>query len=198
MRKFFPAMALAVFLLAALPAQAHKVVADAYASGDVIEGEIAFSSGDVAKNALVEVFDDVGDKLGETHTNEKGVFTFKPTRKVVHVFHSDLGGGHVATFKLAVDDLPPIGAPATATGAPSVTELSAKASPPAAAGAALTPEQLNLVAETVRREVKPLRQAISAHTEKNDLQSILGGIGYIIGLFGIGYYVAARRKPKQD
>ena len=189
MRNLFRTMVLAISLLAALPAQAHKVVADAYASGDVLVGEIGFSTGDVAKNALVEVFDDAGNKLGETHTDEKGNFTFKPTQKVTHVFHSDLGGGHVANFKVAVEDLPLMGAPASgAAGTPAAAS---------AAGSALTPEQVNLVAETVRREVKPLRQVLFEYKEKEDVQSILGGIGFIIGLFGVGFYMAARRKLKQ-
>ena len=100
---------------------------------------------------------------------------------------------------MAIEDLPPIGETA-ASGAPAATEAPAVPGAPASAagGAALTPEQLNLVADTVRREVKPLRQVISAYTEKNDLQSILGGLGYIIGLFGIGYYVAARQKLKKN
>lgn len=206
MRNLFLTMALAISLLAALPAQAHKVVADAYASGDVIVGEIGFSTGDVAKNALVEVFDDAGNKLGETHTDEKGNFTFKPTQKVTHVFHSDLGGGHVANFKVAVEDLPLMGAPASgAAGTPAAPALgdstgAAPAGNPAAAaagGSALTPEQVNLIAETVRREVKPLRQVLFEYKEKEDVQSILGGIGFIIGLFGVGFYMAARRKLKQ-
>jgi nickel transport protein len=45
----------------------------------------------------------------------------------------------------------------------------------------------------VRDELRPLRREITAYKEKNDLQSILGGIGYIFGFFGIAYYIAARR-----
>ncbi|NIY97843.1 cobalt ABC transporter permease, partial [Salipiger sp. HF18] len=48
--------------------------------------------------------------------------------------------------------------------------------------------------EAVRDEVRPLRREIAAYREHNDLQSILGGIGYIVGLFGLGFYLAARRK----
>ena len=42
--------------------------------------------------------------------------------------------------------------------------------------------------------MRPLRQEITAYRNHNDLQTILGGIGYIAGLFGLGCYLAARRR----
>lgn len=43
-----------LFLMPVHSALAHKVIASVYASGDVIEGEIGFSNGDMAPNELVE------------------------------------------------------------------------------------------------------------------------------------------------
>ena len=60
----------------------------------------------------------------------------------------------------------------------------------------LTVAERDAIAEAVRNEVRPLRREIAAYKEKNDLQTILGGIGYIAGLFGVGFYVAARRRLK--
>jgi nickel transport protein len=59
---------------------------------------------------------------------------------------------------------------------------------------ALTAAQREIVAEAVRNEMRPLRREIIAMKEKNDLQSILGGIGYIVGLFGLWFFLAARRQ----
>lgn len=57
MKKAFAALLLALALAGgpSVPAWAHKVVAGAYASGDHIEGEIGFSDGSMARNAVVEV-----------------------------------------------------------------------------------------------------------------------------------------------
>lgn len=63
-----------------------------------------------------------------------------------------------------------------------------------ALSAALLAENRELVREMIHKEVTPLRREIAAYKEKNDLQSILGGMGYIAGLFGVFFYVAARRK----
>jgi nickel transport protein len=50
------------------------------------------------------------------------------------------------------------------------------------------------MAAMIRDELRPLRREIAASREHANLQSILGGIGYIMGLFGFGFYIAARRK----
>lgn len=186
MRRFISALALALVLVAGGQAQAHKVVASAYVEGDVVEGEIGFSNGDVAADALVEVFDDAGAKIGEARTDKDGVFRYKPTRQLAHVFRADLGAGHVAKVRMPADELP--GAVGVTVTESVVAAEGAQPVMPASA------EQRAMIAEAVREEIKPLRREIAAYKEKNDLQSILGGIGYIIGLFGVGYYLAARHK----
>ncbi len=196
------ACALVIAISMSFQASAHKVVAGAYASGDHIEGEIGFSDGSVAKNALIEVLAEDGTKLGEAHTGEDGTFTFTPTKRVVHIFHSDLGGGHIANIRLEVADLPtalaaPVNDGTTPAPAPADPALPAAAlvgTGPAQAG--ITDAQRSALTEAVRNEVKPLRREIIALKEKNDFQSILGGIGYIVGLFGLWFFLAARRQKK--
>jgi nickel transport protein len=53
-----------------------------------------------------------------------------------------------------------------------------------------------MIAEAVRREIKPLRKELTAYKEKNDMQSILGGLGYICGIFGLAFFLYARRGAK--
>jgi len=178
---------------------AHKVIADVYVTGDAIEGEIGFSSGDMAADTTVEVFDEAGNKLGEAKTNAEGFFTFTPEKPVTHVFRADLGAGHVAEARIEAADLPKTlaGAGAAPPPADATSATAATAGPAEVADAAnLSEEQRALVAEAVRREIRPLRREIAAYKEKNDLQAIMGGLGYIIGLFGIGFYFAARRSLK--
>lgn len=176
-------VAAAAMLAAAQPAFAHKVVMDAYQSGDSVEGELGFSDGTMSQDTLVEVFDASGAKVGETRTDKDGVFVYKPAAPGSLTFRANLGAGHVGTTTFEAEDAP---APAAAA-----TEAS---SAPAAASGVDVAELTRIVGEQVRREMKPLRQEIFEYKEKNDLQTILGGIGYIVGLFGIGFYVAARRK----
>ncbi|WP_321449749.1 cobalt ABC transporter permease [uncultured Cohaesibacter sp.] len=203
----------------ASPALAHKVIMSAYAEGAVIEGELGFSNGDMSTNTTVEVFDDEGTKLGETKTDEDGIFQYKPTVKVPLTFKANLGAGHIGTFHMAADELPDsIGGDAKENEALAevsavLEEISTGADGDVAVTAGLGPEALQkLIAaevheqleafkpefsKAVRNETKPLRKVISEYTEKNDMQAILGGIGYICGLFGIGFYVAARGERKK-
>jgi nickel transport protein len=206
MNKTFFSLLLALLVAsgASVPAFAHKVVAGAFASGDRIEGEIGFSDGSMAKNVVVEVLAEDGSKLGEARTGEDGTFVFVPTKRVVHVFHADLSGGHVANIRLDVSDLPTTlaatgvdgAAQAPAPAASMDTTPPAALATPAPSAAAITEAQRAALAEAVRNEVKPLRREIIALKEKNDLQSILGGLGYIVGLFGLWLFLAARRQKQ--
>lgn len=198
------------------PAFAHKVIASAYADGDAIEGEIGFSNGTMAKNVVVEILDDSGTKLGEVTTDGEGIFRYQPTKAIALTFRADLGQGHVAVYRMTEDDLPQMDGASvtqeTSTPASSVSSQDATSSSDTAAlvmseSAIASLVQHIIKAEmaalqsdlrkAVRLETKPLRKEIAAYKEKNDLQTILGGVGYIIGLFGIGFYVVARREANK-
>jgi len=192
-------LVLALFLPAS-QALAHKVIASVFASGDQVEGEIGFSNGDMAANTLVEVFDAEGNKLGEATTDESGFFTYKPEKAVPLVFKANLGAGHVAEVSMSVEELPEVAGAAAAAPALEAAGSAAASGSEEAAGApavdvsALLAEQHRMITEAVQKQIIPLRRDIDAYKEKHDMQSIIGGIGYIFGLFGLGFYVAARRK----
>lgn len=186
------AIATLCLALLPLPALAHKVIAAVYPSGAQIEGEIGFSSGDMAENALIIVLDPAGRKLGQTVTDGNGMFTFAPTEVADHVFRADLGAGHVANVTMKADAVARIlGQAKAADTAAFVPQPEADVPAAPSAVAAFDPE---LIASIVRDEMRPLRQEIAAYKEKNDLQTILGGIGYIAGVFGLAFYIAARRR----
>lgn len=195
------ALSLLAFGLLPTSARAHKVIASVYASGSVIEGEIGFSNGDMAADIAVVISDDAGNRLGETRTDGDGFFVFKPTKSVPHVFRANLGAGHVAETRLEGNDLPKIEATPVAAGVISSAKAATAPATPAGAPAdraAFSEEQRLLIAEAVRTEVRPLRREIAAYREKNDLQTILGGIGYIVGLFGLWFFIAARKQRAAD
>lgn len=180
-------------LAAPLPALAHKVIAGVFPSGSAIEGEIGFSSGSMATDTEVVVTGPDGAELGRTRTDANGFFTFIPTVPVAHRFFADLGAGHVADVTMSAEDVAAIlgvAAPEPESPVPAAQDIAR----PTVTVAALTDEERAAIAQVVRDEMRPLRREIAAYREENDLQTILGGIGYIIGLFGLGFYLAARRK----
>ncbi|WP_370209421.1 cobalt ABC transporter permease [Salipiger bermudensis] len=188
---------IAALLSAPLPVLAHKVIAGVFPSGDAIEGELGFSNGDMAAGTEIVVTGPDGAELGRTITDEDGFFLFVPTAPVAHTFRADLGAGHVAEVTMPAEEMAGI----LAAAAPAAPEAEPPAAPApdadadaVASMAPLAETQRRAIAEAVRNEVRPLRREIAAYREHNDLQTILGGIGYIVGLFGLGFYLAARRR----
>ena len=187
-------LCLALALLCApLPALAHKVIAGVFPAGDAIEGELGFSNGDMAVAQEVIVFGPDGSEIGRTITDGDGFFLYTPRQPVAHTFRADMGAGHVAEVTMPAKDVAKImGVAAELVEA--VANDTAANSGASITVASLSDKERLAIAEAVRDEIRPLRREIAAYREKNDLQSILGGIGYIVGLFGLGFYIAARRK----
>ena len=184
-------LVLILTLAAPVPALAHNIISSVFPSGSDIEGEIGFSSGDMATDLLVEVFDEAGNKLGETVTDADGFFVFTPTQPVTHIFRGDLGAGHVAEVLMPAAEV----AGLMGQEAAESTAAASVAAPASVAGLSGLSDQARAeLATMIRTELRPLRQELSAYKNKNNLQTVLGGLGYIAGLFGLGFYIAARRK----
>ncbi|WP_375174965.1 cobalt ABC transporter permease [Pseudooceanicola sp.] len=179
---------------APLPALAHKVIAGVFPSGDAIEGELGFSNGDMAIGTEVVVSGPDGAELGRTVTDEDGFFLYTPTAPVAHTFFANLGAGHVAEVTMTAEDVAGIMGVAAAKEETAPAAEPPTPTPGAITVASLSDEEREAIAQVVRDETRPLRREIAAYREHNDLQTILGGIGYIAGLFGLGFYLAARRK----
>ena len=144
-----------------------------------------------SSGAVIDVFDRAGNKLGEAITDEDGFFVYAPTEPVTHVFKVDLGAGHVAEAEMSGEEIAGI------LGVAALEESAGTPVPAATGGtviASLSNEERLAIAEAVRDEMRPLRRELAAYREKNDLQTILGGLGYIFGLFGLYFYIAARRR----
>lgn len=182
---------LVVALLAPMPAVAHNVIAAVFPSGKDIEGEVGFSNGEMAPDLLIEVFSGAGSKLGETRTDADGFFLFTPTEAVTHIFRGNLGAGHVANITMEVAEVAQILGQSPNAAAASTATVE---TPSAGKAASLSDQTQAELAAMIRNELRPLRQELTAFKNKSNFQSVLGGIGYIFGLFGLGFYIAARRK----
>ena len=150
---------------------AHKVVADVYATDGVVEGEIGFSDGRMARDALVGIFAESGEKLGEVRTDANGFFAYRFPSVQALSFRADLSAGHLARADLAAGDLSAGRADGNAGQKPSTG-----------------------VSSGLRRDILNLRKDIAALRAERCFQDILGGIGFIFGLFGIAAFVMGRQK----
>lgn len=214
---------LAVLLLAlacAHPALAHRVNIFAVSDGTTVSVECRFSRSSPARKSLVTVLDvATGEVLQEGRTDETGCVAFPLTERMRRAasglrFHVNAGEGHQNDFVLEADELgtagnteaaaktgePAASAPMVAAAQQPTGQEARPALPAALPGdsiVTMTREELEaLVAAAVDRRVAPLKRMLAAQTEKGPgMVEILGGIGWILGIFGAAALVMARRRP---
>lgn len=168
---------------------AHNVVAGAYVNGMIIEGEIGLSNGETAlPGVLVEVFDLNDKKIGETQIEADGLFTFTATTAQQHILKANLGAGHVAEIIVEAEEF------ATAQTLVKPTTKKAATLPASAATGISATELEAIVRKAVAQQVKPLQKELRAYKEKVMLRDITGGLGFILGIFGIAAWMATRKQ----
>ena len=188
-------LATAALLVAAGPASAHRLKVFASAIGSSIEGEAYFVGSGPAAGVDVTLRDTADKVLQSGKTGPDGKFALKATGTGDITVTVDAEDGHVARFTVAASELDsnsPAAAP-PATAAPAGDAKPRDASMPAAAPA-VSMADLEIA---VARKVAPLAAEIDALQSALRMQDIIGGIGYIVGIFGLVAFLKARR-PVRD
>ena len=175
---------------------AHKVNIFAYVEGDKVYTESYFSDGKKCVESKIEVFDNQGNKLLEGLTDEEGMFSFKiPPEDVID---GDLkiiltaSMGHRAEYIIRADELGDVSGlieekieePVSAV-SPEVSSVDLK-------------EMQSLIENTLDEKLKPIiremREIRKSQEDRISPTEIIGGIGYIIGIFGIIAYFLSRKR----
>lgn len=181
------------------PVQAHRVNIFAWVQGDMVYTESKFNAGKTVRDGLVEVYDPQGKLLLSGKTDAAGAFSFKVPQ------HSDLrivlkaAMGHQNEWLVRAEEIAPVaGAPAEAPAGlpdhpPAVPVMGGtdqtRATPAADASA---------MAQLLDQKLAPILKKLNQLQSEREpgLREILGGIGYILGLVGVGAYVQFRRREK--
>jgi len=181
-------------LLIPTRALAHKVNVFAWVEGDTVFVEGYYSGKKRAQHSMVEVFNKAGAKLLEGRTNEKGEFSFKRPEETEIRIVLTAGMGHKNDFLLQASDFGlEISSPPTSTPKPQMTTSDSPV-------AAWEPHQLEeIIDKSLDRELAPVIKLIrDTRREGPRFSEILGGIGYIFGLFGVAIYFNNRKRRKQS
>ncbi|MGC9324288.1 MAG: hypothetical protein ACP5G0_06015 [Desulfomonilia bacterium] len=178
-----------VLLLHPAPGNAHKIMAFAYSEGDMVHVEGYFADGKKVENSLVEVFDPEGKKLLEGTTDARGVFSFVmpdvPEVKIVLTASM----GHRAECTVADTSSQTQGIHSTKP--PGKLPRSDHGEQYRAADADLIRE---ILSEELDKKLTPLISEIRTQArEKPSFTEILGGIGYIAGIFGVIMFFMSRK-----
>jgi nickel transport protein len=202
-----PALMLSV-LLCIETAYAHKVHVFATAEGSTISGCAYSSGGGPLKNTALQIRGPGGGRIGETRTDENGNFTFLARRRCDHELVVETVDGHRASFTVKADDLPVF----AVSGGEGPLELEAgeaaaleEGSVPPHAGHSegiredcLSANIEKAAAGSASRQIRSLRRQLRQAEEKVRMRDVIGGIGYLVGITGIVFYILGRRKTGTD
>ncbi len=175
---------------------AHRVNVFAWQEGDTVSVEGKFVGGRPAMNSEVLVQDSSGKIVAQGKTNQKGEWNFllpEGARQNNLKIVLKAGEGHQATWDLEFETNEPKSSEAQ------IVNKSEEGNPVESDSQSVELQIASAVqAERARLEkevIGPLRKQVAELQEPQvGWREIFGGIGWIIGLFGIGAYFKSRSK----
>lgn len=208
-------LCLMLLLACADVAQAHRVNIFAWLEGGTVRVECSFRRDSPVQQGTVIVFDaQTGAELLQGRTDKQGAFAF-PVPDVVRQGHGlririVAGEGHQNEWHMDAAEFSSLLPDGTAATAPETegrivspgTGQAAESDERGAFTPAGTKDGLGLSRKDVEtivdaaldRHLAPLRRALAARDETEPtLRDIVGGLGWIMGLVGIGLYFSRRR-----
>ena len=174
---------LSVLLCTGRPAIAHRVMIFAWEEGGIIHTKSKFSGGKTVKEGKIIVSDLFGNQVLEGKTDNKGEFFFKAPENTGLKIVLQAGMGHRAEW--------------TMSGEEARESISKRESQPVSGAGLSTDEIESAIERAIDKKLKPVIRILVEERESSpSVRDILGGIGYILGLVGIGSYFHYRRKMK--
>lgn len=207
--------AILMVLGVAAAAHAHRVIVFAWIEGKTVHTVSKFPGGDKVVDTPVVVYDGQENRLLSGKTDEKGEFSFTIPKAAPLKIVLEAGSAHQAEWRLSEQEIrQALGksegktAQKAASGAPADEKdkaiQTAESQPAKSSGdrpaAGLDKEQIRaIVEESLEKKLdQKLDPVMRMLTDMQDtgptLTEIFGGLGYILGLFGIAAYVASKKR----
>ena len=191
-------LVLLCWLMLTASALAHKVNVFAWAEGDTVFTESKFSGGKVVKGGKIMVLDADGNLLLEGTTDDSGAFSFKAPKIADLTVVLEAGTGHKNTWTVRASELEGGAAgPTEEVAAESEQRAPAPSGTEAMSTAAglSSKEVEEIVARQLEEKLRPLNRMMAESRDRGPtLSDIIGGLGYILGLVGLGTYIRFRRE----
>jgi len=161
-----------------------------------------FSGGKIVKSGKVEVFDSNGEMLFAGQTDDNGEFSFKIPRITDLNIVLTAGMGHKNSWRLSADEL---GKGDTATDPAVQTRPDGVVpNPPEDTFSSLSESGISsqqieeIISRQLEEELHRLAGMAAICQDKGpEISDIIGGIGYIVGLVGLGAYIRYRKESKK-
>ncbi|MCM8786076.1 MAG: hypothetical protein NC827_03840 [Candidatus Omnitrophica bacterium] len=172
-----------IFLTLTFSLLAHKINIFSYKESGKIFIEGYFSDGKPCKNSKVIVFDQNGEKIIEGKTDEAGIFSFDIPDKsrIKIVLYADMG--HQVETEMQLKEKTP---------EKQIIKENRKVEQKQAQINIDQEKIRKIVEESIEKEINNLLKEIEKERQKVKIQDIIGGFGYILGIFGIYLYLKGR------
>ena len=186
--------ALLICGLLSTPLPAHTLKVFAAAEGERILGEAYFVGGAPAVGAVIRIMDSGGHELARLQPDGQGQFDYRVDRRMSYRVVADSLDGHRASWTVGADELSPrLPEPDQGSTAPGSGAAGDAGAAEPIAGNIPQCGLEDAVERAMARQVKPLREELRAHEERVRFRDVLGGLGYIVGLAGLGVWLNSRR-----
>jgi nickel transport protein len=205
-----------VLLIQAGGAAAHLLQVFAAADGAWIRGHVEFAGGRPAPGMEVLIMGTDGKVKATLQTDANGAFSYRPKAPQDLLVVAKSADGHRAQWPIRASELQGAFDAATDGGSddahmPGLRALSSATahSHPHPHGdegidatvvarhgaepAQLDAEVFAAIEQAVARQVRPLRESLAEAQARAGLRDVLGGVGYIVGLAGLGLWWTSRR-----
>jgi nickel transport protein len=188
-----------LFLILIIPfvASAHRVILFAWVENNRVFTQSKFSAGKVVKQGSVSVYSPTGDLLltGKTDRNGRWDFPLPGERSIKLVLNA--GSGHRAEWELPIQQTHST-PPSTTHEDPQRNEVAQLITKDQTAPANLTADARlikSIVENALDKKLKPVYSSLAeSRVRGTSITDVLSGIGYILGLVGIGMAVKNRRR----
>ena len=202
-------------------ALAHRVTIFAWVESGSVHTESKFSGGKRVKQAEVAVYDQKGQLLLQGKTDNDGSFSFAIPQQTALRVVLTASMGHQAHWDIPLNEIEPTeiepieiepteiepaeispGADEPPAGEPFVEPTPTASEPAGTAGVCLTAGQVEkAVSDALGRQLPQAMGELKAELRRSrntGLMDIVGGIGYILGLAGLGAYLQYRKRGAQE
>ena len=173
---------------------AHRVNVFTKVKGELVECQCFYNDGKPVIEQPVQVTLSDGTVITKGKTNDEGFFVFSPGVREDLTITLTAGMGHMATTTVHKNDLPFFKEKSVARGSPSVMtdEKNIQANEQQDN---MTEKQIReIIEQVVDEKLDPVIDLIQKQQRSHSLTTIIGGIGYIVGIFGLFIFLKNRKK----
>lgn len=183
-----------MMLLGISLAHAHRVNLFTQTQGDKVLCQCFYNDGKPVRGMNIQVKTLDGTVIVEDMTDDEGMFSFKPQVYEDLQIILNAGMGHTAETTVKKEDLPEMKQKTTKETQQQPTPAAKKVEIPEHDNH-IDEEQLReIVEQIVDEKLRPVTELIHKQQRSYSLTTIIGGIGYIVGIFGLFMFWKSRKK----